>query len=143
MPITGNAATVLKNMIATHGEKDGTAMFYATANKQKRTPETREKTGMDASTAALLGGGMGALGGGVLGTLGVGTYNAGVERIDAVNRLRADAGLHVDPSPNRANAPLVAGTVAAGGAAAGALTGLGAFGAGVLLARLLSKRKAR
>jgi hypothetical protein len=43
MPIVGTAKKVLNSMIETHGKEKGTQIFYATANKQGRTPETWEK----------------------------------------------------------------------------------------------------
>jgi hypothetical protein len=43
MPITGDAAKVKKSMTDQYGKEKGERVFYATANKQSRTPETWEK----------------------------------------------------------------------------------------------------
>ncbi len=42
MPLKGDAPAVMKSMEDTYG-KDAKKVFYATANKQKRTPETWKK----------------------------------------------------------------------------------------------------
>lgn len=43
MPITGTAAEILADMVRRHGKKDGTRMFYATANARSRRPEDWSK----------------------------------------------------------------------------------------------------
>jgi len=43
MPIKGDAKKVLKSMKDQYGDEEGERVFYATANKQKRKPETWEK----------------------------------------------------------------------------------------------------
>ncbi len=54
MPIKGKAKKVLKSMKDQYGDKKGEQMFYATANKQGRTPETWEKTGAAKVLVSLL-----------------------------------------------------------------------------------------
>ena len=50
MPIVGDAKKVLKDMKERYGEKEGERVFYATANKQNRVPETWQKKESQAMT---------------------------------------------------------------------------------------------
>lgn len=47
MPITGDAAKVKAEMEKQYGKEKGERVFYATANKQGRKPETWKKKGVD------------------------------------------------------------------------------------------------
>jgi hypothetical protein len=54
MPLNDRAAKVLREMKARYGDSEGERVFYATANKQGRTPETWSKTAMPSVTARAL-----------------------------------------------------------------------------------------
>jgi hypothetical protein len=43
MPLKGDAKSVHKSMVEQYGKEKGESIFYATANKQKRVPETWKK----------------------------------------------------------------------------------------------------
>ena len=72
MPITGDATKVKKNMEKTYGKKEGEKVFYATANKQGRKPETWKKKASQWQPPVIgagVGVGLGAATGGAVGVL--------------------------------------------------------------------------
>lgn len=54
MPLKGDAKKVMKSMKDQYGEEKGEEVFYATANKENRKPETWEKKGAAQKLAAIL-----------------------------------------------------------------------------------------
>jgi sarcosine oxidase delta subunit len=54
MPIVGDAKKVKKSMEKQYGKKEGERVFYATANKEGRTPETWKKKASVATLTAIL-----------------------------------------------------------------------------------------
>lgn len=75
MPITGDAAKVKKSMEKQYGKEEGERVFYATANKQKRKPETWKKkaaplpVGPAAALGSIPGAAVGATAGAAVGIL--------------------------------------------------------------------------
>lgn len=54
MPIRGDASKVLSSMKDQYGSEKGERIFYATAEKQRRTPETwAKKANADAATVMM------------------------------------------------------------------------------------------
>lgn len=53
MPLEGRAKTVMRDMKDRYGDEEGERVFYATANKQGRKPETWKKESADCLTGPL------------------------------------------------------------------------------------------
>ncbi len=90
------------------------------------TKRASRKTAMNAGTAALLGGGIGALGGAALGGA------AGINASNARTPAQKLVGIQSDLPPGQG-----AAIGAGGGAATGAIAGLGVYGAAKLLEHLV------